>query len=398
MTNFHVQTWLARTGILLSALLLASCSELFGPDDRPLVRLEPRGAISAGFGGGCFLTTTGAAYCWGYNYDGQLGTGTLDHSEVPAAVAGGHTFSQISINGTPSGSGACALTPEGQAYCWGANQHGQVGDGTWTQRNVPTPVAGNHVFVQVAVGTGEQTCALTPEGAAYCWGNNEWGQLGTGDTISRPFPVPVQGGLVFEEIHPSSMETCGLTPEGAVYCWGTPPFSPEYPNVRSPTRIDAPPLVELTRGGAHTCGLTAEGAAYCWGGNSMGQLGTGEFGYASTPQPVAGGHRFVQISAADQHTCALTPEGVAYCWGSAFASGSSEEPIECGWTGDSQRVPYYCFLSPARVAGGHSFVAMDAGTCAITTSGDGYCWGGRHGGSGPVLISAGFRLPTRPRR
>jgi hypothetical protein len=108
----------------------------------PFVRPRPE-TISTGWFHTCGLTTEGQAYCWGYNWVGQLGTGG-GHSFTPTAVSGGLVFTQISAGRYHT----CGLTTEGQAYCWGYNFHGQLGDGTMTNRSTPTPVYGGLTFMK----------------------------------------------------------------------------------------------------------------------------------------------------------------------------------------------------------------------------------------------------------
>jgi len=163
------------------------------------------------------VTTSGAAYCWGSNAFGQLGDGTTTQRLVPTPVAGGLTFTAVSAGWWHT----CGITTSGAAYCWGNN--GFLGDGTNTGRLVPTPVAGGLTFTTLSAGPGE-TCGVTTSGAAYCWGYNAFGQLGDGTTANRLIPTPVAGGLTFTAVSAGvEVETghaCGVTPGGAAYCWG----------------------------------------------------------------------------------------------------------------------------------------------------------------------------------
>jgi alpha-tubulin suppressor-like RCC1 family protein len=179
----------------------------------------------------CGLATNGVAYCWGSNSAGQLGDGSTSSSAVPVAVAGGLTFSALSA----SGEHTCGLATTGAAYCWGLNSAGQLGDGSTSSSAVPVAVASGLTFATLARGgaprgfhmgsghlfTSEHACGVTTAGAAHCWGNNAFGQLGTGSTTSSLVPVVVAGGLTFATLSASVTHTCGVTTDGVAYCWGS---------------------------------------------------------------------------------------------------------------------------------------------------------------------------------
>ena len=177
--------------------------------------------VASGWLHACGLTKTGAAYCWGLGeLLGAGGTPADTISRVPLLVSGGHTFSQLAIG--PSHT--CGLKADGQAWCWGRNASGQLGDGSGTNSRVPVQVATSLRFSTIAVGDVIQaptgyTCALTDDGTAYCWGRNERGQLGDGTQVARSIPTAVGGGLRFTALELGENSTCGMRGE-LVWCWG----------------------------------------------------------------------------------------------------------------------------------------------------------------------------------
>jgi alpha-tubulin suppressor-like RCC1 family protein len=215
------------------------------------------GAISVGSRHSCGLTSAGAAYCWGGTDGvGLLGNGTLAGlAPSPTAVSGGLTMKEL----VSDGPAVCALTTGGQAYCWGTNSVGQLGDGTTIARTVPTPVSGGLTFARLATTAGQNSflshmCGITTEGAAYCWGANNLGQLGGSrgtmcnfgvPTPCELIPVPVSGGLTWRELAVGQAFTCGITISKVIYCWG----SNETGQLGSGTFISSSPIPRLVSGG-----------------------------------------------------------------------------------------------------------------------------------------------------
>jgi alpha-tubulin suppressor-like RCC1 family protein len=245
-------------------------------------------SVSSGAIQTCGLTPQGAAYCWGRNNNGELGTNSTIDSHVPVAVAGGLTFSSLSSGANHS----CAMTVSGVAYCWGANINGQLGNNSTANSLVPVAVAGGLIFGSIGVGYFH-TCGVTTTGAAYCWGQNIFGQLGNNSTTTQILvPVAVAGGLTFSSVSGGLDHSCGITPAGAAYCWGRNDLGQlgtgTYTDSHVPVAVvGGLAFRSLGAGASHSCGLTTGGVALCWGKNSEGELGNGSTLNSAVPVKVA---------------------------------------------------------------------------------------------------------------
>ena len=322
----------------------------------------PAAKIAAGGMHTCALDGSGAAYCWGGNDRGQLGTGENERRSTPARVGGGQRFTSLSGGVLHT----CALSG-GAAFCWGANDAGQLGDGSSRPRTGPVRVAGRRAFS--ALGTGSShTCGLA-DGSVYCWGGNRRGQLGDGTNTPRSTPVRVAGSG-FRRLAVGWDHACALDARGRALCWGSGARGQlgDGGGADRSTPVAAEldrRLVALAAGSAHTCALTGEGEAWCWGRNDHGQLGDGTTTDRGRPVAVRGGQRFGAITAGGVHACALAGDGEAWCWGR-----NDRGQLGDGTTTDRS--------APVPVAGGLRFVSLHASgahTCGVTGSGRSFCWG-----------------------
>jgi alpha-tubulin suppressor-like RCC1 family protein len=350
--------------------------------------------LAAGTTFTCGLTTHGIAYCWGQNRFGQLGDASTDSASgfqrlKPVAVAGGLTFTTL-VAGT---SHACGLTASGAAYCWGANGSGQLGDGsTAAQRLSPTPVAGGLSFASLTAGD-VYTCGLTAAGGAYCWGDDDRGQLGdaasiTGGDIHRPQPTQVFGGHIFANVTAGRRHTCGVTTAGAAYCWGDNSYG-QLGDSTQFVRTEPRPVVggltfgSVSAGYQHNCGMTRGGAAYCWGEEYPGGFGAGAAPLCFPDQPgdgnepclmapaaLAGTIAFVSLTPGRGFTCALRSNGAAYCWGYNVTGQLGNGTMDASTN--------YQAATPTAVGGGLTFTSLTAGrqhACGVTNTARAYCWG-----------------------
>ncbi|MEO8134573.1 MAG: RCC1 repeat-containing protein [Betaproteobacteria bacterium] len=274
-------------------------------------------AIAVGRYSSCALTATGGAKCWGLKALGQLGVATTANELVPNDVVGLTSgVAAIAVGDNH----ACAVTAPGGLKCWGYNYAGAVGDGTLTQRNTPVDVTGLASGVTAVSGGSYHTCAVV-NGGVKCWGRNDSGQLGDGTATTRPTAVDVTGltgGVTM--VAAGSNHTCALTTLGSVKCWGNSGYgqlgsAADYPQL---TPADVPGaqsgVTSITSGLNYTCAIVG-GASRCWGDNKQGKLGDGTAYLRRDPTIVLGLESAVtSIEAGDTHTCAVVAGG-ARCWG-----------------------------------------------------------------------------------
>ncbi len=269
-------------------------------------------ALTAGLFHACSLDAFGAASCWGANESGQLGDGTSTDRDAPTPVATNLRFSTLS-----AGTGhTCGLTDGGQAACWGMNLGGQLGDGSRDDRTTPRRAV-TPAFERLVAGWNH-TCGVTAAGAAYCWGLNREGQVGDGSRLDRLAAQPIATGV--RALAAGSSHTCAIV-AGSVLCWGDN-RSGQLGDGTTEARVRPTPVIDLpgtpvalVAGAVHTCALLTDGTAACWGQNLHGQLGNGSTANAATPIPVSGDLAFERLSAGGAVTCGRTLDGDEYCWG-----------------------------------------------------------------------------------
>lgn len=282
-------------------------------------------AIDGGGTHSCALTAAGDARCWGTNQYGELGDGTTTSSNTPVAV---HGLPSPPAAITAGYHHTCALTSAGGVWCWGYNLYGQLGDGTTTSSTTPVAVQGLPSQPIAISAGGFHTCALTSAGEVWCWGRNDYGELGDGTTTQRETPVQVAGlASAATTIAAGGLHTCALTATKTLQCWGYDGYGElgDGTTTNSSTPVSVTGLTDepiaITGGIYHTCIATTAGGAECWGYNAKGQLGDGTRTSSTRPVHVVGiDGAVVGISAGFDHTCARTSSGGAWCWGDNTAA------------------------------------------------------------------------------
>jgi alpha-tubulin suppressor-like RCC1 family protein len=328
--------------------------------------------IAGGQGHTCILLNSSAVKCWGLNDNGQLGNGTFTNSSTPINVSG--LSSGVSAISTRYNH-TCAVLSSGAVKCWGNNPVGQLGDGTTTRSNTPVNVSGLSSGVSTISTGNNHSCALLRNGGVKCWGDG--GKTGDGTDTVRYTPVDVSGlssGVI--AISAAGYHTCAVLSTGAVKCWG----SDDNGSLGNGGGAANAPggaitglssgVIAIASGERHNCVLLSSGGVQCWGKNESGQLGNGTTLSSATPVTVSGISSAVAISAAFSTSCALLSSGALKCWGS---NGS-------GQFGDGTITSS---TAPVTVSGINSAVTMGNGiyhTCAVLSTSVVKCWGSNGSG------------------
>lgn len=180
--------------------------------------------IASGANANCASTTTGRVYCWGFNDSGQLGNGNTETSRVAVAVALPAGVNVRSLSSGSNGYHTCAVTQDGAVYCWGRNIGGQFGIGSKLFENttpVPMPLPAGTKILSSGSGTSS-VCLVRANFTLVCLGSGSRGELGTGSAAEalEPAPVVLPGSATFDVVRGGYMTTCALSRVGELYCWG----------------------------------------------------------------------------------------------------------------------------------------------------------------------------------
>ena len=370
----------------------------------------------------CAVTNTGGVKCWGEGANGRLGNDGTADTDAPDDVDtdSSNTLLTNIVQVAPGGNHTCALTLGGNVVCWGRASNGRLGndcDSSCTNQNVPVNVKSENgssanLSDIVQVSAGEiHTCALTSMGSVKCWGYNVSGQLGDNSFTDKDVPVDVVASssdtnplMDIVQISAGHEHTCALTSGGNVKCWGhgskgrlgSDCNSNCIYNINHPVDVVVSDgnsgllsgIVQISGGGNHTCALTSGDNVMCWGQGGSGELGNGATSDADAPVTVTSAGTtalsgIVGISTGQEHSCALKSTGGVVCWGEGDsgklgnnANDDQSRPVSV--LTSALNNPALSGISQIELGNNHS--------CAVTDTGKVVCWG--HGDVGQLSNDA----------
>jgi alpha-tubulin suppressor-like RCC1 family protein len=290
----------------------------------------------------------------------------------PASIAA--KYSQFSAGSYHT----CALVDSGEVFCWGRNEWGQLGNNTLVDSAVPVQVHG--ITEAIAVSSGfKHTCALLASGRIRCWGDNTLGQLGNGSLVSSAIPTTVSNITTAISLSVGSEIACAVLASGAIRCWGDGGTAGALGN--GTTGVSNTPVtvssittaVSVAAGSNHVCAALADLTARCWGSNASGQLGR-IGGDSSTPVAVTGVSSVTAIQAAEFFSCAQLASGQVRCWGdnSDGGLGDGNSPTDSA-TAVTVRVQNGALTPPLTEVIQLSLSSVHS--CVLRSSALPYCWG-----------------------
>jgi len=362
-------TWTPISGATASPLTIEKVSLAESGREYRVVFTNAAGKATSNAATLTVATTRYSAVGWGQNLSRQLGDGNANTlSNVPVSVSNLKFVTSVSAGGRHS----MALLANGTVMAWGNNGFGQLGDGTTVTREVPVEVKGLTGVKTIAAG-GDHSLALLSSGKVMAWGDNESGQLGIGSTTESEVPVEVKGLTGVRAIAAGAEHSLALMSNGTVMAWGANE-SGQLGN--GGTKQSTVPVAvkgltgvaAVSAGGEFSLALSTKGTVEAWGNDESGQLGNSEFEEPSSSVPIAvsGLSGVSSISAGAQHGLALLSSGAVMAWGE-----DTYGEVGNGTIKSSQS-------TPVAVSGLSGVTAISAGgqdSAAVLGSGTVMAWG-----------------------
>lgn len=333
-------------------------------DPQPVVDGSGWIDVASGYDHGCAVNAAGELWCWGEGWLGTMGDGQHRHHVEAERIGSETDWATVAAGETH----VCAQKTDDTLWCWGRAQYGQRGDDENWYKPTPQAVAGDAAWQSYSTAFWHG-CGIQDDQSLWCWGRNNDGQLGQGTvSASENMPQPVQEGATWSQVTIGKQHSCGLQSNGTLWCWGDNDFGQvgNGTTLRStlPSQVGVDDdWVKVSAADQGSCALKQNGTLWCWG-----DLDTYKNGYwqnTALPKQHLSNYRFTDIEMGRTSLCGITANQETHCWG--FIRGHVDQ------VGDL----YY--HQPRKIPGGHQFTQLDIGdnkVVGLTESGEVLCWQG----------------------
>jgi alpha-tubulin suppressor-like RCC1 family protein len=313
--------------------------------------------VSAGTEFGFALRSDSTLWCWGFNGNGQLGTGNPG-TETPVQMGTEHSWVRVACGAAHT----LAIKADGTLWGWGYNYGGVVGNSGLTQVDTPNQIGTDQDWVYIASGLAH--CAgIKSNGTLWMWGDNSSGQLGNGTNTGSDVPIEISTAgidmLPWTQVSLGAVHTLALKSNGTLYTWGNNSQGQLGNNTQvnsvSPVQIGTASWKNVSAGFGHSTGVQMDSTAWSWGFNGNGQLGLGDLQPRFQPTQIGNGDTWDRIIAGSAFNYARTLDNQTWSWG---YNGQGELGIG---TQQQQTSPSLVATSFAPESNGFSTLALSVG-------------------------------------
>ncbi len=264
------------------------------------------------------LKKDGTLWAWGYNSWGQLGNSKIDSKYIPTKMDEQTTWKQVSVGKSHT----LALKNDNTLWAWGSNSYGQLGDNTTQRKFMPTQEHSHATdWVEISTGNGF-SAGRKSDGSIWTWGGNRKGQLGQGDYAERIIPTPeITGGTNWIRMCTGDEHTVAIKSDGSIWAWGDNTFGQlgDASNTNRNTPVEEAShtsnWIDVSCGEDFTVARIIDNTVWSWGKNSNGQLGDGTTTNRNFSVGEVTGSQWESISAGYAHTLAIKTDGTLWGWG-----------------------------------------------------------------------------------
>ena len=317
------------------------------------------------------IKSDGTLWTWGYNRYGQLGIGNTTNQYSPVQVGEDTNWSIVALGVSHTS----ALKSDGTLWAWGSDSYGQLGIGNTNQYNSPEVVGNDNDWSEIICGMKFFTMGIKSDGSLWAWGDNQYGQLGIGNTITQTIPIQVEVDYDWTQVSCGEWHTMGIKTDGTLWAWGN--NNSGYLGIGNTIQQTSPVKVgeggdwsQIQCGSLYTMGIKTDGTLWAWGSNSSGQLGIGNTIDQLSPVQVGSDTDWSKVFCGWDHSIAIKGDGSLWAWGRNVY----------GQLGIGNTISQ---LIPVRVGSDSDWSKVTCGNIynlALKTNGTLWAWGANHYG------------------